>query len=63
MTKTIIMTRFNITEIESNLAQNSDVGSVKSLTDSSKSVNFSIEVRLWYFVTKIVPTYCEKKLF
>ena len=43
------MTRFDITEIESNLAQNSDVGSLKSLTDSSKSVNFSIEVRLMFF--------------
>ena len=62
------MTRFNITEIESNLAQNSVVGSLQSLTDSSKSANFSIEVRLMFFsldrpMTKslILNTKCQPK--
>ena len=62
------MTRFDITEIESNLAQNSVVGSLQSLVDSSKSVNFSIEVRIMFFsldrpMTKnlILNTKCQPK--
>ena len=45
VTKTISMTRIDITETESNLAQNSVVGSLlQSLVDSSKSVNFLKEL-------------------
>ena len=33
------------------------------LTFAAVAIKYTMWERLWYFVTKIIPTYCEKKMF